>query len=258
MKHKILKLLLSWHHRAGLSSVVFILFLAITGIILNHSASLELSERPLESKWLLKRYGVENPQVLGVETVAGWVAQLDHSRVYLNTLDIGSCSSPLVGVVVHKKTVIAACQGALIMTTLDGELIEKISAAQGLPSPVLGIAVSRNEKLLLATTHNTVTADLLAMKFTPLDQAATEAIKSGTLTTPPAYLEKQLVQLHKGSEISLERVILDIHSGRFFGSWGPWIIDIIAVVFTFLALSGCIVWTRRIMRGKHPLDKVGQ
>ena len=252
MKHKILKLLLSWHHRAGLLSAFFILFLAITGIMLNHSASLGLSERPLESKWLLKRYGIENPQALGVETIAGWVAQLDHSRIYLNTLDIGSCNSPLVGAVVHKKAVIAACQNALIMTTLSGELIEKISVAQGLPSLVSSIAVSQNGKLLLDTTHGAVTADLLAMKFAPRDQASAETIQWRTMTSLPVYLENQLAQLHKGSEISLERVILDIHSGRFFGSWGPWIIDIIAAVFTFLALSGCIVWTRRIRRSKRP------
>lgn len=35
---------------------------------------------------------------------------------------------------------------------------------------------------------------------------------------------KQLVPL-LCSGVSLERVLLDLHSGRFFGSWGPYFVD---------------------------------
>lgn len=250
MKHKALKFLLAWHHRAGLTAALFVLFLSVTGIMLNHSTSLELAEQPLQSTWLLKRYGIENPQAMGVETIVGWVAQLDHSRIYLNTGEIGSCNSPLVGAVVYQKTLITACRNALILTTFDGELIEHIGTAQGLPDQVSHIAMTPAGKLLLniGQGQNTVAADLLTMVFTPVAQPPAEPIEWSSPTLLPSYLENQLARKHTGSEINLERFILDIHSGRFFGSWGPWVMDAIGIVFCFLAISGCIVWTRRMKR----------
>jgi len=40
-------------------------------------------------------------------------------------------------------------------------------------------------------------------------------------------------------------VILDLHSGRFFGQLGPWVFDAAAVLLILLSLSGTWIWLKR-------------
>ena len=50
--------------------------------------------------------------------------------------------------------------------------------------------------------------------------------------------------------ISAETLLLDIHSGRIVGAWGPLLVDIVALVLTGLAISGAVVFFRSHRR--HP------
>jgi len=52
------KPLLIWHRYLGLASALFVIILSITGILLNHTESLRLDERPVAQRWLLNIYGI--------------------------------------------------------------------------------------------------------------------------------------------------------------------------------------------------------
>jgi uncharacterized iron-regulated membrane protein len=60
-----------------------------------------------------------------------------------------------------------------------------------------------------------------------------------------AKLERALQNHYRSEVLPLERLLLDLHSGRFFGSAGPWIMDAAAVLLVLLALSGTWIWLRR-------------
>jgi len=47
----------------------------------------------------------------------------------------------------------------------------------------------------------------------------------------------------RGAGQPLERLILDIHTGRFFGPIGPWVMAISSVLLITLSISGLIMWT---------------
>ncbi len=47
-----------------------------------------------------------------------------------------------------------------------------------------------------------------------------------------------------GGGIPLDRVILDLHSGRFFGTIGKWIYDITVVGVLALSATGFILFLR--------------
>jgi uncharacterized iron-regulated membrane protein len=49
----------------------------------------------------------------------------------------------------------------------------------------------------------------------------------------------------------MERLILDLHSGRIFGPVGILIYDLLAVIVGFLAISGVIFWFRGRRNGKR-------
>jgi len=63
-----------WHRRIGLLASLFIFFLVVTGIALQHSDDLNLPEKFLSNTWLLKYYGIKpNPITtyqLGNQTVS--------------------------------------------------------------------------------------------------------------------------------------------------------------------------------------------
>jgi len=58
----------------------------------------------------------------------------------------------------------------------------------------------------------------------------------------PKDLVEQLLILYRGKGLPLERVILDIHSGRILGQAGVLLIDFMAVLFLLLAMSGAWMW----------------
>ena len=67
----------------------------------------------------------------------------------------------------------------------------------------------------------------------------------------PERLKAELSKLSRAQELPLERVFLDAHSGRLFGSWGPWVMDVAAFLLVFLAISGCWIWTKQLLRKKR-------
>ncbi len=249
MKYQIRKFLMQCHYRLGVIAALFILMLSITGLMLNNSQLLGLSEHSLNSKFLLKSYGIKTPTFVGVNTSKGWVSQLNTSNIYLDLLNIGRCNTSLVGAVMYNEALIIACHNMLLITTLDGEFIEDINTIHGLPDNILNIALSENGLILLDIGNDIVTADLLNMTFTSAHtKIAENIIWQRIITSLPTYIENKLIAQYKGRQVTLERFILDIHSGSFFGKAGSWAIDAAAVIFIFLAFSGGMIFIGRIKR----------
>lgn len=60
----------------------------------------------------------------------------------------------------------------------------------------------------------------------------------------PDALRQLLLREFRGNGITVERVILDIHSGRIGGKIGVWLADAAATLFILLALSGLWLWSK--------------
>jgi uncharacterized iron-regulated membrane protein len=71
---------------------------------------------------------------------------------------------------------------------------------------------------------------------------------SKPMSLDPIYQEK-LSQRFQPS-LPLERVMLDIHSGRILGSYGPIVMDVVAIVLSVLSLSGVWIYLRSVRRNK--------
>jgi hypothetical protein len=57
--------------------------------------------------------------------------------------------------------------------------------------------------------------------------------------------EAEIIHRYKSNIISLETLLLDIHSGRFFGSYGALFFDVVGIILLFLAFTGVIIWFRQ-------------
>jgi uncharacterized iron-regulated membrane protein len=71
-----------------------------------------------------------------------------------------------------------------------------------------------------------------------------EVIWAEPVTLPPG-LRGRLVEIYRIKGLPLERVLLDVHSGRILGAWGVYLVDAAAVLFLGLVLTGLWMWSRR-------------
>ena len=62
----------------------------------------------------------------------------------------------------------------------------------------------------------------------------------------PDALNEDLLQQYRGSGLTIERVLLDLHSGRIVGSWGVYVVDLIAILLLVLSCTGVWMWWKRI------------
>jgi uncharacterized iron-regulated membrane protein len=60
-----------------------------------------------------------------------------------------------------------------------------------------------------------------------------------------------LLESFRGRGLTLERLILDLHSGRIFGAYGIYVMDAAAIVLLWLSGSGLWVWWRRQLQQKR-------
>ena len=50
------------------------------------------------------------------------------------------------------------------------------------------------------------------------------------------------MQAYRGGGLPLERVILDLRSGRIVGQWGVYVVDGAALLFLALVITGLWMW----------------
>ncbi len=51
--------------------------------------------------------------------------------------------------------------------------------------------------------------------------------------------------------LSLDRILLDLHTGRILGDWGIYLMDAAAIILLLLTFSGIYNWYRSPRRGKE-------
>ncbi len=233
-----------WHRRIGLVTALLVILLAVTGIALNHTQGLGLDKRFVQSGWLLDWYGIQAPEAMQSYRVDDhWISRLGE-RLYLDQQELPLHSQHLQGVAKLPDMLVLAVDGELVLLTEDGQLIERLGAVNGVPPGLQGIAVHEG-RLLALTAEGSFVADETLSNWQPVTLTRPTPLAP---VSPPAELREALARLYRGHDLHLERVVLDLHSGRFWGDWGVWAMDLAALFMLFLAISGSWIWWRRHCR----------
>ena len=215
-----------------------VIFLSVTGFALNHSPGLKLSKIDLSSSWLLSWYGLEREPVEGFNLDENWVYMAADQHLYFNQNIVVSCSAPLHSVAATKHMILALCRDSLVMFSHSGQLIESFSQLQGLPSNIDRVAADGND-IFLAGAEIISQFDPDSLNITATDQVKGESISAQPL---PAKRFSDIMNTGTSASISLETVILDLHSGRFFGNAGVLFVDIIGLLMCILSITGLWAW----------------
>ncbi len=243
-KHHGLRLrsLFLWHRYMGLAAALFVVLLASTGLLLNHTERLGLAQRYISAGPLLDWYGIEAPPPPPAFHAGGhWVSRLGET-LYLDDQVLLKDEGTLIGFVMLADFMVVAVEGELLLLTPGGRLIERLAGIHGVPAGMQAVGLDRAGRLVVRASHGDyiVDEDFLAWR----DVGTAEAQWS-VATALPEGLYRKLAALYRGSGLSMERLLLDLHSGRLLGGWGRYLMDGAALLMLGLAGSGVWHWARR-------------
>ena len=239
---KLLRSLYLWHRYLGLGAALFVILLAITGLALNHTEALEMDATHVQSDLLLDWYGIHAPDEFASYSAGNIVFSEVNQHIYRDTERLVELRVPLIGAVSIRDTIILASLEQLTVLSAEGEVIEHLGSAAGVPAGMTAIGTSSEGTIVIKAAHGYYLTDDSFLEWNETDTA--EATWSGQIPTPPG-LEAALRQAYRGTGLTLERIILDLHSGRILGNAGVLLVDAAAILFLLLACSGVWLWSRR-------------
>jgi hypothetical protein len=239
---KLLRSLYLWHRYLGLSAALFVILLAITGLALNHTEALDMDATHVQSDLLLDWYGIHAPEKFTSFSAGNIVFSEVNQHIYQETKRLVDLSAPLLGAVTKEGFIILASRDQLTLLSSDGEVIEHLGSAAGVPAGMQSIGTAGDDRIVIRAAHGYYLTDESFLEWEETDTI--EAAWSGQTPTPPE-LAAALRKAYRGSGLTLERIILDLHSGRILGNAGVLLVDAAAILFLILAFSGVWLWGRR-------------
>lgn len=230
-----------WHRYIGINAALFVIILAITGIALNHTDSLELDRQYVSNQWLLNWYDIEPPQRIISYATKNHSVSLVEDKLYLNDQVINGYFEYLAGIVRIQDMLIIAADTQLLLFTLEGELIERLTSING-RRQLLGAIGVLDKNLLAIQSDNILLTDMALSNWQTANNKQTANIQWSAPQPLNKELHQQLLLDYQAHILTWERITLDIHSGRIFGQGGVLLMDGAAILLLLLSLSGYWMW----------------
>lgn len=234
----------AWHRWLGGLTVAFVLSLSITGIALNHGAALRLDARHIDWPWLLNLYGIDPPTITTSYSDGRHRATLLDGRLYLHQQLISETEAALAGLVQQDGILVVATSDRVLLFTPSGERIDAIDLGDQLGGPIQSIGLYQ-DRAVIRTEREAFIADASLAQFGPLAVGSDIEVQWVQASDVETSLAEALQRDAIGRGLTLERVLIDMHSGRIAGPVGVWLMDIAALALIFLSISGLVLWWRR-------------
>lgn len=235
-----------WHARLGALAALFFILMVVTGLALNHTSSLQLNQRTVSTPWLMAWMGLrtELPSQ-GYHVGEQYLVSTDE-KTLLGDKHLVNVRSLVLGAVAWNGMVAVADHNTLYLYDSQGSLVDHMSAENLPQQSLLGLGLMGDVLVLKTAKGNFKTADALHWQLLTDTEASAKNLTWAMPSALPSTMHAVLMT-HFAPSVSLERVILDLHSGRMFGNYGPLLMDAVAIILLGLAISG--VWMYfRVMR----------
>jgi len=239
IRTRLIRQLRDWHRRLGIFAAFFLIFLSVSGIALNHTTLLSLSHQSISSPWLLSHYGIKPADDIRFYQQKNWL--VTDQLVWLKDKLVFESDETVVSLAEFQSYTLLATRSQLVIFTETGDIVEQLDSSSGLPAAISALSIT-GEHLILNTTDGYYQSDSDLMSW----QRIQTFIEPSWISNEPAsQAELAVAQRQFQSQfLNWERVILDAHSGRLFGDFGVWFMDLVAFMLILLSISGIYIWLR--------------
>lgn len=246
------------HKYFGLVTVIVVILVSITGVLLIHKKAIGLNRVAVKTPGYAAPQAVDGFDML--ETVEGLTVVATKQGVYVReasgwTLTLPSPTKKLYR---HGGTLYACSRDGLYSSKEGKSWIRLFSGQE-----VKAVHFAEND-LLFATSTGIYRGNyngeelwkeivsffdkpVEVRNFTFDEKGVTLVAKEGVFTsvTGKELLSEQLPFKKKGSEkVDLQKLITDIHTGEFFGSFFYIFMDITAIGLVAMSVTGVYIWYR--------------
>lgn len=210
-------------------AAIFLIWLAISGLLLNHTSYFGLASKVLPLELARSVYPVGTTTVYQFKAPFGLLTQ-KASALFLDGVLIQPCEGNLIAVVSLGVESWVSCSERILVLGRDGTLIETMDKHTGLPTPIERMGRCGPQVCIL-------------------NEGRTVQFSQGSWRDYPDQVMWNTALQAKANTVALvpevhnwQRFILEAHSGRLFGRFGVLVVDLAALATLLLALSGCYVW----------------
>lgn len=234
-----------WHRRVGLLALSLVIILAITGILLNHTEKFKLDETYINNSWLLSWYGIEpeNKPVsyLVKNATSRHIISAWNEKLFFDDIAITNLEQDMHGAIGVEQFIVVALDNEIILLSYEGEFIERVSTSVSF-SDIQRLGIKYQRPVIETNDPLYYMADEHILDWDVIVNEDIEWTERYSLNDDE---HEQLLVAYRGNGLKLERVILDLHSGRIFGNFGVYLMDASAIALLWLSLSGLWVWNKR-------------
>ena len=236
---KLIRHLREWHRKSGIFAAVLLIFLSISGIALNHTELFKLGHTSITNQWLLQHYGIKDPSNSTFFhnkkfTVSDGYIFKDNTLLQEGSDDVIAIGQYLEFYLVLTKNTLSLYDG-------NDSLVDTITSTDGLPSNITAMAINNSSIIVNSSNGYYQSGEHL------LDWHNIDFVNEPSWIVPDQVTSADINNAkirYKSQFLSLERVILDAHSGRIFGDYMVLFMDLVALAIIILSLSGVYIWIR--------------
>jgi uncharacterized iron-regulated membrane protein len=234
------------HRSLGMLGAVFLIWMTISGVLINHADGLGFATRQISQPLLLDWYGLEGPERVTSYRVGGDWLSFAGSYLYFNGEAVTTLAE---GIAAVRTTSMIVAGGSKELLLLDhrARLVERLPWTAAGTVEDLGLY---DEAVVVRAAGQLWLADAQVIGWSVLDAPAT-AVEWSAPEPESAEVRDRIVAAYRGEGLSLQRVLLDMHSGQFFGNKGVWVYDLLAILVFVLAGSGLVLWFRTSSRSRR-------
>ncbi len=227
-----------WHRRLGLAAALWLVLAAVTGVLLNHTGELKLAQRGVQAGWIKRWWQLPEAQPAAAQALAGgrWLSQWE-KRLFIDTqaLDVPEVERLVGAAPLAPGWLIVDRQQALVVDD-EGRLVERVALPAGFAASRVGALPDARGIVIESEDKRRRYTDAQAGTWSDAPPSSAEP-RWAALQPLPDELRQRIAPSVPGG-LTLERLLLDLHSGRWLGRVGVWLTDLAAIVLVVLAASG--------------------
>ncbi len=245
LHNRLVRHLREWHRKLGIIAAFFLIFLSLSGIALNHTDTLALAHKPIKISWLLDHYGIAPPSDVRFYdhdnlVVTNNLVWLDNKLLF----ESGTKIITIAPITINEQQAFAVVSvDKLYLYNQNGDLIDQLGEESGFPVGANAVAVTENV-LVIKSITGTFQYSSEQFSWTNFHSLIKPHWIIQNTSSEQATTAAKLN--YRAQFLTLERIILDAHSGRILGLFGVLFMDAVAILLILLSISGIYIWLRYV------------